>query len=282
MTAADDAAAPDGGGEGAPGPPQAMLQLGRPGGSRVGPERMALLKAIGEHGSISAAARSVGLTYRGAWDAVQALNNLFDRPVVEGQAGGRQGGGARVTAAGDALISAFDRLDARLDTLLAELHESLGAHAGLSARGLVWSLGMRTSARNALRGVVEHVADGAVNSEVTLRISPKVTLTAIVTRTSVQDLDLKPGREAVALIKSSFVILAPGEDPLRTSARNHLTGTVTHHAEGAVNDEVTLELDAGKTLTATITRGSGETLHFVPGDRAQALIKASHIILAVD
>ena len=141
---------------------------------------------------------------------------------------------------------------------------------------------MRTSARNSLRGVVEHVAEGAVNCEVTLRISPKVALTAIVTRTSAEDLGLKPGREAVALVKSSLVILVPGEETLRTSARNRLVGTVLEHVEGAVNDEVILELDEGRTLTATITRGSGESLGFCKGDRAQALIKASHIILAVD
>ena len=141
---------------------------------------------------------------------------------------------------------------------------------------------MRTSARNALKGVVEHVAAGAVNSEVTLRISPKVTLTAIVTRASAETLGLKPGREATALIKSSFVILAPGEADLATSARNRLVGRVQRHLEGAVNDEVTLELDAGMTLTATITRGSGESLGLVEGERAQALIKASHIILAVE
>ena len=141
---------------------------------------------------------------------------------------------------------------------------------------------MKTSARNALRGVVEHVTDGAVNCEVTLRLSPAVALTAIVTRTSAHELGLEPGRDAVALIKSSFVILAPGDTPLRTSARNQLNGVVAHHAEGAVNDEVTVELDEGHRLTATITRGSGEALGFGPGERVQALIKASHIILAVD
>ena len=141
---------------------------------------------------------------------------------------------------------------------------------------------MRTSARNALSGVVEHVTQGAVNCEVTLRIGPKIALTAIVTRASAQDLGLEPGRQATALIKSSFIILVPGEAAMRTSARNQLTGTVRQHLEGAVNDEVTLELDEGATLTATITRGSGESLGFSEGDRAQALIKASHIILAVD
>ena len=141
---------------------------------------------------------------------------------------------------------------------------------------------MKTSARNTLRGVVEHVTDGAVNCEVTLRVSPKLALTAVITRTSAHDLGLQPGREAVAIIKASFVILAPGDMPLRTSARNQLSGVVVRHTDGAVNDEVVVKLDEGRTLTATITRGSGEALDFAEGQRVQALVKASHIILAVD
>jgi molybdate transport system regulatory protein len=147
---------------------------------------------------------------------------------------------------------------------------------------LNWSLGMKTSARNALRGVVETITDGAVNAEVTLRISPQIAIVAIITRDSVADLELAPGREAVALIKSSLVILAPGDAPLRTSARNRLVGTVVRHQQGVVNDEVVIALGADVTITATVTRESGERLGFVVGEPAQALIKASHVILAVD
>jgi molybdate transport system regulatory protein len=263
-------------------PISALLQIRRGAETRVGPDRIRLLKAIGEHGSISAGGRAVGLTYRGAWDAVQALNNLFDRPLVTSQAGGAKGGGAVVTEVGQAVIAGFEKVERDLTALMSDLNQTLAGHAGLSGGQMIWSLGMKTSARNALRGVVESVTDGAVNAEVMLRISPQVAITAIITRASVEDLGLVPGREAVALIKSSFIILAPGEEPLRTSARNQLVGTVIRHLAGAVNDEVVLELDAGKTLTATITRHSGEALGFNVGDRASALIKTSHIILAVD
>ncbi len=54
------------------------------------------------------------------------------------------------------------------------------------------------------------------------------------------------------------------------------------HERGAVNDEVVLEIDEGKTLTATITRESAEVLEIAPGLELQALIKASHVILAVE
>ena len=141
---------------------------------------------------------------------------------------------------------------------------------------------MKTSARNVLRGVVESVTDGAVNAEVVLRVSPSVAIVSIVTRDSVKDLGLAPGREAMAIIKSSFVILAKGDGPLAISARNRLAGKVVRHDAGAVNDEVVLDLGDGKTVTATITRESGQQLTFAPGERAQALIKASHVILAVD
>ena len=141
---------------------------------------------------------------------------------------------------------------------------------------------MKTSARNALRGVVEAVTDGAVNAEVILRVGEATRVVAVITRPSVEALGLAPGREAIALIKSSFVILAPETPGLRTSARNSLAGTVVAAEQGAVNSEITLALDEGKTLTATITRESAEGLHYAVGDRVVALIKASQIILAVE
>ncbi len=126
------------------------------------------------------------------------------------------------------------------------------------------------------------IKPGAVNSEVQLQISDKVRIIAVITRESVQNLDLQPGRPALALIKSSFVILAVGDGELRTSARNCLDGVVVRHERGAVNDEVVLEIDEGKTITATITRESADVLGIGPGVRAKALIKSSHVILAVD
>jgi molybdate transport system regulatory protein len=260
---------------------QALLQFRKGDAGRVGPERIRLLRAIQGQRSIAAAAKELGLSYKGAWDAVQALNNLFEQPLVAAQPGGKQGGAALVTPAGAAVLSAYAKVEAALARVLEQLEQTLADPQAVLAP-LIWSFGMQTSARNALRGVVERVTDGAVNAEVVLRISPAVAIVAIVTRQSAADLGLAPGRPALALIKSSFVILAAGDEPLRTSARNCLAGTVLRHEPGAVNDEVVLELEPGKTLTATITRESADALGLRIGDRAQALIKASHVILAVD
>lgn len=258
---------------------KAILQLTRASGN-AGPQRLALLAAIGTHGSIAAAAKETGISYKSAWDAVQALNNLFERPLVEAQPGGRAGGTARVTAAGETVLTAYRAIESALAQAMERLDGVLAQ--GQDPAGLIWRLGLKTSARNAFRGTVRSVTAGAVNAEVALDIGGGIVLVAIVTDDSVADLGLTPGREALALIKSSFVILAPGAEPLRTSARNCLSGTVVRHEQGAVNDEVTLDLGHGKTLTATVTHASASALDFTIGAPAQALIKASHVILATD
>lgn len=259
----------------------AALSLRRGDGSRVGAERIALLEALGEAGSIRVAAERTGLSYRGAWDAVQALNNLFEAPLVTTQAGGKQGGAAELTAAGRAVIAAFHRVEAELAEVMARLDHGLAGAGADDLGGLFWSLGMQTSARNALRGTVTRITDGAVNAEVSLGVAGGVEIVAIVTRESIAALRLAVGRPAIALIKSSFVVLAKGEG-LVTSARNQIKGVVSARQDGAVSSEITLTIAEGKTLTATITRESAEAMGLKVGEPLTALIKAPHVILAVE
>ena len=259
-------------------PLSASLTLRRGVLARVSLDRVAMVEAIGELGSISAAAKQLGLSYKGAWDVVQALNNLFDTPLIEAAPGGRAGGTAAVTARGRAVVTAFRRVQQELDAALAKLDAELN---GAPALDLVWSLGMRTSARNALRGVVSHVTPGAVNGEVTLTLADGVEITAILTRRSIEDLGLVVGKPAIALIKAGFVILAKGEN-LRTSARNQITGRVAHREDAAVNTEISLDIGGGKSLVASITLEGANALELTVGDAVTALVKAPHVILAVE
>jgi molybdate transport system regulatory protein len=252
----------------------AVVTLERAGLPRVALARVSLLEAIAELGSISAAARKVGLSYKAAWDAVQALNNLFDAPLVSAAPGGSAGGAATVTPRGRSVVQAFRRVQAEMDAALAKLDQDPG-------EDLFWSLGMKTSARNALRGRVARVVPGAVNTEVALALGDGLEIVAVVTNQSVEDLGLAAGVPAIALIKSSFVILARGEN-LRTSARNQIAGVVVSREDGAVMSEVRLEIGAGKTLCAAITLESAKALELADGDTVTALVKAPHVILAVE
>ena len=72
----------------------------------VGRGRIESLRRIGEAGSISRAAKEMGMSYKQAWDAVDAMNNLAERPVQR-QVGGRHGGGTEVTDEGRRLIAVY-------------------------------------------------------------------------------------------------------------------------------------------------------------------------------
>lgn len=258
---------------------EAVLALRSHGGSAIGRERIRLLEAVVQHGSITKAAKTVGLSYKAAWDALNAINNLLPRPAVVAQTGGRHGGGAEVTEDGQALIASFHLLEERL-ARVAELLS--GGGAPIDPLTLLRSLGMKTSARNAFRCTVVEVKDGGVNSEVVLRVNDRVTLAAIITRESVRSMGIAIGQEVTALIKASFVILAAGEAEPQVSARNRIPGTVSHREDGPVNSEITLDIGQGKSLTAIITRESADVLALGPGVRAWALFKAPHVIIAVD
>lgn len=76
-------------------------------GAGLGPGKIDLLGRVDEHGSISAAGRSLGMSYRRAWVLIDQLNSTFDQPVIETRPGGRGGGGARVTDFGHELIAQY-------------------------------------------------------------------------------------------------------------------------------------------------------------------------------
>jgi len=249
-------------------------------GLEISDQRIRLLEGIDALGSISAAARTVGLTYRGAWDAVSAINTLGERPLVLARTGGRSGGGAQLTDDGRRFLRAVQHIRRGLHRQAQAISIELGSE--LVVPGLSWRHLMRTSARNMLMCKVAEVKHGAVNAEIDLDVTPSIRLVAIITEESVKNLELAPGREVFALIKSSFVLLAPEAEVGRTSARNVLRGTVARREDGAVNSEIILDLGEGKSIAAIITKESASSLDFKLGDRACALIKASHIILAID
>ena len=253
-----------------------VLQLG---GGEVSARRLALLAGVAETGSISGAARHVGMTYKAAWDAIEAMNNLAGQPLVQSQHGGRHGGGARLTPLGERILATQRRLETALAAVLERFR---GEDDGLENLSMLRSLNMKTSARNALRGTVEDVRHGAVNSEITLRLQGEDCLHAIITKDSAEAMGLVPGKSAWALIKASWVILAAPDECVRISARNRLCGTIKRIHEGAVNAEVVLALPGGNTVAAIITEASLEDLGFKVGDAACALVKASHVILGVD
>ena len=244
----------------------------------VGRDRIRLLQAVAREGSITAGAKAVGLTYKAAWDALDAMANLFGGRCLRR---GPAVGGARLTQTGAKIIETFGRLEAEMARVVRELEPDL-ARSGISPLNLFSGFFMRTSARNALRGKVTGIASDALNAEIAVAVSDDTTIYAMVTAESVRDLGLYMGREAIVLIKAPFVMIAPGGEPPATSARNCVRGLVKRCEISAVNAEIVLDIGGGKSLAATITAHSATALDLTPGKPACALFDSAHVIIAID
>jgi molybdate transport system regulatory protein len=94
-------------------------------GHSVGPGKVQLLEAIRELGSISAAARSMGMAYRHAWELIDDMNQCFRSPVVTGTSGGRAGGGATLTPFGEEVVRRFRAMEKRARKAMARDVEAL-------------------------------------------------------------------------------------------------------------------------------------------------------------
>jgi molybdate transport system regulatory protein len=79
----------------------------------MGPGKADLLQAIGETGSISAAARRMKMSYRRAWLLVDTMNQCFDGPLVKTVTGGNHGGGARITELGQDVLQRYREMDSK-------------------------------------------------------------------------------------------------------------------------------------------------------------------------
>jgi molybdate transport system regulatory protein len=90
---------------------QFRLRVRRGADIAIGPGKIDLLEAIAKTGSITAAARALGMSYRRAWLLVDTMNRCFRERVVEAGAGGRRGGGARLSASGEAVIRHYRRIE---------------------------------------------------------------------------------------------------------------------------------------------------------------------------
>ena len=90
-----------------------MLRLKLPKGAVFGPGKARLLECIQTEGSISAAGRAMGMSYKRAWSLVEEMNTAFTAPLVESSRGGVSGGGARVTEMGIKVLALYRAIEAR-------------------------------------------------------------------------------------------------------------------------------------------------------------------------
>jgi molybdate transport system regulatory protein len=236
------------------------------------PQRIALLQHIAAQGSITRAAKSAGLSYKAAWDAIDELNNLAQKPLVERSVGGRGGGGARLSAEGERVLRLYNRLQA----LQAQVLEAAEESADLE---LLSRLTLRTSARNQLLGRIEAITTHGHNDLVRLRLAGDLFINAQITHDSTLRLDLTIGADVVALIKAGWLELI-GAEQSATNGHNFVHGRI----EGIVDaqngpSEVRIALPSGQTLCALAESAQLAALGLVEDGPVQVQFAPSLVLL---
>ena len=246
----------------------------------LGGDRIALLEKVAELGSITRAAKAVGISYKTAWDTINMVNSMAEKPLVKRLTGGKGGGGTSLTTEGNKIIAQYNTIQEEHRKFLDNLEERLGDTSALYR--FLQRISMKVSARNTFAGVVTNITRGAVNAEVTLTLKGGVQLTAVITNGAIENLGLSTGTDAYAIIKASSVVVGTDLHNAKISARNMFCGTVTRIIEGPVNTEVNVEIDGGNNVSAVVTHDSAIRLELKEGGHACTLFKASSVIIGVN
>ena len=244
-------------------------------------KRIDILRQIGACGSISQAARSVGVSYKAAWQAVDTLTNLAGTPLVARAVGGSGGGGAQLTEAGHQLLAAADAMAQARGAVLARWQAT--PHAGPALARLA----VRTSMRNQLPCVVDRLTVQGQIVCVHLRLEGEgagaVSLASRITRESAELLGLQPGLAVLALCKATAVRVERGGRAASAPATAapagtlQLPGRATRVVRGESGDEVSAELAAGLHMVGFAAPHSG----LRAGSAVVLVVEENAVVLAL-
>lgn len=152
---------------------EARLWMKKSNKNYLGKGRIELLERIREHGSIHAAAKAMKMSYKAAWDSVDAMNNLSETPLDEKVSGGKGGGGTFLTAKGEEVIAAFHNLQVKHQQFLDLFASSDDLPTIVQTLS---RLSLKLSARNQLIGTIGAIQEDTVNVaiELTIKESDKI------------------------------------------------------------------------------------------------------------
>ena len=155
-----------------------------------------ILEAIDKENSLSKAAETLGMSYRYVWNYIQEIQKVMEEQIVETYKGGKSGGGgAELTDLGKSLLAEYKQAEIYLDKVLLN-------------PGCLEVKALKLSARNQFKGKVVAVEKGVITAKVKVEVKMPVTVTAVITKEAVDELDIKVGDEVTAIVKSTEIMIA--------------------------------------------------------------------------
>ena len=238
-------------------------------------KRIELLHAIEKSGSISKAAKSVPMSYKTAWEAVDTMNALSPQPIVSRETGGKNGGGTTITAYGRQLLENYTILKEEHTRFLERLSELTDVQSG--SFKTIGRLALQISARNQIRTEVVSVESKDVKAKIRLRFKGGQEISSIITKEAVEGLHLEQNQTVVAIIKSSAVLLTKTKD--KNCNENRLKGIVSNIDNDRKSAKVAVDIGHHDTITSIMPTDVLEKMQLAEGSSVSAVIKANDIMI---
>lgn len=255
---------------------EARLWMKKSDKNYLGKGRIELLERIRHHGSIHAAAKAMRMSYKAAWDAVDAMNNLSEVPLVQKISGGKGGGGTLLTAKGEEVIEAFHALEQKHQQFLNLFADSDDLSSIVQTLN---RLSLKLSARNQVMGKVTGIEAGEINVKIEMTIKEIEKLYATITHSSYAELGIHKGDTIVAIIKANSVFFS--KTAPKADYENILRGKIVQIVNDASSTEITLELPSQSTITTAVPNDILQSYDPKVGDDAYVFFKASSVILGI-
>lgn len=265
--------------------PSGQIWLSRGGENVLGGTRMALLESLALSGSITGAAKAVGISYRTAWEAVGALNRIGGKPLVESAAGGKRGGGTRLTDYGRELLERYSLLRSEHGKYMAAMEESLEDFDRFQKLSRTASL--KTTARNQVSGTIRSIRRKGLRARIVLAGPGGIRIRARITLEGLDALGLREGDRAYALVKANWIALRSARERgakadgagAKAADWNRLKGRIRSIKRDSEGAEAGVDLTGGVRMVASLPAGRGRELR--EGAPVLAVFRSEDVILGV-
>lgn len=236
------------------------------------PKRIDLLRAIEQSGSLSQAAKQIGISYKTAWDAINEINQLAPKPFLITATGGKNGGGTKLSAYAVRFIQLYDlltQLQYKAFNILNDDNIPLDDILKITAK-----LSLQTSARNQIYGSVSSIEATHIAGLVKVKLNDNQTeLKAYITQQSIERLKLNIDKTVLLLIKAPLI-------ELNNLNENQLIVKVEKIVTDGQLSEISFSLPSGIMLYASKATNEVNQLKLIEGQLTTISIHPQHIIVA--
>ncbi len=233
-------------------------------------KRIALLKAIKEHGSISKAAKAVPMSYKVAWEIVDGMNNVSKEPIVKRVVGGSGGGGTKLTGYGIKLLDDYNILKREYERFLSSL-------SNISDISIIKKLALKISARNQLFGKIIEIRKDRVSADITFQLKSGVILRSNITLDAVKELDLDINDEIVGIIKASSIMISNKEDFKKRV--NMFEGIIENIDNGDLTSNIKFDINNIDKFWITCKNEVAQKLNLSVGKKVFMFIRPKNILI---